>query len=153
MDAAAQAVWLGNVFYFGAIGLVLLGAFAVVAMGNLIRILLGLGLLEAGVNLFMVAVGYRPDAVAPILSGAAPAGTPMVDPIPQALILTAIVIGVGVLALSLALVIRVYRAYGTLDTRVLAQHLATGGEIPEGGGAVVAVSGPPVQAPERGAQA
>jgi len=44
-----------------------------------------------------------------------PETTPVVDPVPQALVLTAIVIGVGVLALALALAIQVYRHYGTLD--------------------------------------
>lgn len=114
---------LGVILHVGALGLVLLGILAVVAMRHLVRIVLGLTLLEAGVNLFLVATGYRPDAAAPILVGGTPPG-PMVDPVPQALILTAIVIGVGVLAVALALVIQVHRAYGTLDTRAVAERLA-----------------------------
>ena len=114
---------LGVVLYVGALGLVLLGMFAVVTMRHLVRIVLGLTLMEAGVNLFLVATGYRPDAAAPILVGGVSPG-PMVDPVPQALILTSIVIGVGVLAVALALVIQVHRAYGTLDTRAVAERLA-----------------------------
>lgn len=114
---------LGPVFHAGAIGLVLIGLAAMVLQRNLIRILLGLTLMEAGVNLFLVATGFRPGAVAPILTGQDPV-TAMVDPVPQALILTAIVIGVGVLALALGLVIRVQHVYGTLDTRELAQRIA-----------------------------
>lgn len=114
---------LGAVFHAGAIGLALIGLAAMVLQRDLIRILLGLTLLEAGVNLFLVATGYRPGAVAPILSGPGPAA-PMVDPVPQALILTAIVIGVGVLALALGLVIRVQHVYGTLDTGELARRIA-----------------------------
>lgn len=117
---------LGNLFYLGAIGLILLGIYCAISMGNLIRMLLGLTLLEAGVNLFLVAVGFRPDAAAPILLGKnLPA---MVDPIPQALILTAIVIGVGVLALALALVVRIYDTHGTLDNQALAHSLSDEGE-------------------------
>jgi multisubunit Na+/H+ antiporter MnhC subunit len=122
MPTALDTELLGFVFYAGAAGLILLGTFAVIGMRHLLRILLGVTLLEAGVNLFLVATGFRPQAAAPIITGANP-GT-MVDPIPQALILTAIVIGVGVLALGLALAIRVHRATGTLDTRALAQWLA-----------------------------
>ena len=114
---------LGTVFSVGALVLVLLGLMAVAAARNLIRVLLGLSLLEGGVHLFLVALGYRPNAVAPIWTPGSNAAS-MVDPIPQALILTAIVIGVSVLALGLALAIRVHEAWGTLDTRVLAERLA-----------------------------
>lgn len=122
MPTAMDTELLGYAFYAGAAGLILLGTFAVIGMRHLLRILLGMTLLEAGVNLFLVATGFRPEAAAPIITGANPGA--MVDPIPQALILTAIVIGVGVLALGLALAIRVHRATGTLDTRALAQWLA-----------------------------
>jgi multisubunit Na+/H+ antiporter MnhC subunit len=117
-----EAQLLGYILYAGAIGLILLGVFAMVAFRHLIRMLLGLALLEAGVNLFLVAVGYRPESAAPILTGGVPGS--MVDPIPQALVLTAIVIGVGVLAVGLALVLRVHRAYRTLDTSELARAIA-----------------------------
>lgn len=122
MDNMIDTSMLGTLFYLGAIGLILLGIFCAIAMHNLVRILLGLTLLEAGVNLFLVAVGFRPDAAAPIILGERlPA---MVDPVPQALILTAIVIGVGVLALALALTVRIYEREGTLDNFVLAQRLS-----------------------------
>jgi multisubunit Na+/H+ antiporter MnhC subunit len=120
---ASELEALGLAFYVGAIGLVLLGVYAVVAQRHLIRVLLGLGLLESGVNLFLVATGFRPEAAAPILLGGQPVG-PMVDPLPQALILTSIVIGVGVLALGLALAVKVRESVGTLDVRELAQRVA-----------------------------
>ncbi len=110
----------GAVLYAGAIGLFLIGFYAMVAERHLIRNILGLALVESGVNLLLVAVGFRDDAAAPILKAGQSAGA-MVDPLPQALVLTAIVIGFGVLALALALVVRVYQAYGTLDARKVAQ--------------------------------
>jgi len=120
--------------YVGAIGLILLGIYAMVMFRHLIRIIFGLMLLEAGINLFLITIGYRGEAVAPILvNGELPTAI-MVDPIPQALVLTAIVIGVGVQALALALVIKTYKAYGTLDTQILARKIAeeTGTKVIDG---------------------
>lgn len=107
-----------TILYTGAIGLVAIGAIGLVISGNLFRMLLALVLAEAGVNLLLILAGYRGDATAPIL-GFGPEGAAMVDPIPQALVLTAIVIGVGVQALAVAALARVYRVYGTLDVREL----------------------------------
>lgn len=111
---------VGALLYSGAIGLFLIGFYAMVAERHLIRNILGLALVESGVNLLLVAVGFRDGAAAPILKAGQAMGA-MVDPLPQALVLTAIVIGFGVLALALALVVRVYQAYGTLDAREVAQ--------------------------------
>jgi multisubunit Na+/H+ antiporter MnhC subunit len=102
----------------GGIGLVAIGAVGMAVSRHLLRLVLALALAEAGANLLLVLAGYRWDAVAPILTGAA-VTRPMVDPVPQALVLTAIVIGVGVQALAVALLIRVKEAYGTLDIREL----------------------------------
>ena len=61
----------------------------------------------------------------------------MVDPIPQVLVLTAIVVGVGVQALAVSVLVKVYRAYGTLDVRELKVRFefdiaaAQGAESPE----------------------
>lgn len=118
-----ETTWLYLIGYLGAAGLILLGMFALVVYRNAIRLVLGLMILEAGVNLFLITTGFRPNAAAPILTGAV-AGENMVDPIPQALVLTAIVIGVGVQALALALIVRAHRAYGTLDTQEWARRLA-----------------------------
>jgi multicomponent Na+:H+ antiporter subunit C len=119
-----ETAWIYIFLYCGAIGLILLGIFAMVMYRNLIRIIFGLMLLEAGVNLFLITVGFRPNAVAPILVDGQMPALAMVDPIPQALVLTAIVIGVGVQALALALIVKTYQAYGTLDTQKLARLLA-----------------------------
>lgn len=109
---------LVSLLVFGGIGLVAIGAVGMAVSRHLLRLVLALAIAEAGANLLLVLAGYRWDAVAPILSGAGVA-QPMVDPVPQALVLTAIVIGVGVQALAVALLIRVKEAYGTLDIREL----------------------------------
>jgi multicomponent Na+:H+ antiporter subunit C len=109
---------LVSLLLFGGIGLVAIGAVGMAVSQHLLRLVLALAIAEAGANLLLVLAGYRWDAVAPILTGAA-VTRPMVDPVPQALVLTAIVIGVGVQALAVALLVRVKQAYGTLDIREL----------------------------------
>ena len=90
--------------------LVLIGLYAVVFKRNLIKIVIGITLIESGVNLFLITLGYREGGVAPIYTNA-PAdvikNTPssMVLPVPQALTLTSIVIGVAVFALMLSLIV------------------------------------------------
>src|SRR4030042_1531686 len=85
---------------------------------NLIKIVIGITIIESGVNLFLITLGYREGGVAPIYTSL-PSGTlypeQMVLPVPQAFTLTSIVIGVAVLALMLSLVMHIYRKYGTLD--------------------------------------
>ena len=64
-------------------------------------------------NLFLVVLGWRRGGAAPILS--AEGAQTFVDPLPQALVLTSIVIGLGVIALMVALCVRLYERYGTFD--------------------------------------
>ncbi len=122
-----NVTWIPIFAYLGAIGLFILGIAAMVFYTNLIRIILGLLLVQAGVNLFFITVGFRPHSAAPIFVDSAISQlntVGMVDPIPQALVLTAIVIGVGVQALALALVIKVYKSFGTLEVPVLTAKIA-----------------------------
>jgi multisubunit Na+/H+ antiporter MnhC subunit len=107
---------VGPVFFVGAVGLSAIGIGGLVLSNHLFRMVLALAIAEAGANLMLILAGYRWDAVAPILDGTV-ADRPMVDPVPQAMVLTAIVIGVGVQALALTLVVRVRQRYGTLDMR------------------------------------
>jgi multicomponent Na+:H+ antiporter subunit C len=104
-------------YYVGAGGLILIGLYMVLAKTNLIKVILGLSFLDTGIHVLLVAIGYVRGRTAPVLSKTMSEGAPVVDPVPQALVLTAIVIGVGVIALALALAIRVYAHYGTLDVR------------------------------------
>jgi len=104
-----------NIPYFAVVGLVLVGLIAVVFKRNLIKIVIGITLIESGVNLFLITLGYREHSVAPIFTSAS--SKIMSLPVPQALTLTSIVIGVAVLALMISFVIHIYRLYGTLDAR------------------------------------
>ncbi len=103
--------------YGSAIGLILIGLYAVLMKKHLTKIVIGLSIMDAGIHLLFIAIGYISKGTAPIFSPAGERlvneGTKMVDPVPQALVLTAIVIGFAVTAVALSLVIRLYRHHHT----------------------------------------
>jgi len=100
--------------YILSILLFCIGLYCVLRKRNIIKIIIGLGIIEYAVNLFFVLIGYRTQGRAPILAKNEYI-TNMVDPIPQALVLTAIVIGLAVTALIVAIAMRIYEKYGTFD--------------------------------------
>ncbi|KPK40786.1 MAG: cation:proton antiporter [Omnitrophica WOR_2 bacterium SM23_29] len=90
------------------------GLYCVLRKRNIIKIIIGVIILEYAVNLFFILTGYRMEGRAPIFSSEAEILN-MVDPLPQALVLTAIVIGLATTALLVAIAIRIYEKYGTFD--------------------------------------
>ncbi len=106
---------LGNLPYITVVIVAGIGIYAMMWKRNLIKVVIGVSLLESAVNLFLVSLGYRAGGVAPIYTNAP--STKMVLPTPQALTLTSIVIGVAVDALLLSFCVVIYRHYGTLDPR------------------------------------
>jgi len=94
--------------------LFLIGMYAVLVKKNLIKIIIGLGIIDYSLNLFLVLIGYKKQSIFPILSKNEQI-QPMVDPLPQALVLTAIVIGLAVTMLMVAIAIRLYEKYKTFD--------------------------------------
>lgn len=93
--------------------LVIIGLATMLFDKNLVKIIMGIGLLEGAVNLFLVMLGYRQDGVAPIFTNAP--SDYMVLPTVQAMTLTAIVIGFATMALLLTFAIIIYRKYKTLN--------------------------------------
>lgn len=91
-----------------------IGLYAVVRKRNIIKIILGLAIIEYAVNLFFILIGYRMRGRAPILSKDQEILN-MVDPLSQAMVLTTIVIGLVVTVLAVSLAIRIYEKYGTFD--------------------------------------
>jgi len=109
-----------NIPYLAVVALILIGLYAVIFKRNLIKIVIGITLIESGVNLFLITLAYRQDSTAPIYHGT---GSRLMSlPVPHALTLTSIVIGVAVLALMLSLIIHIYRHYGTLDARKIGEE-------------------------------
>jgi len=91
-----------------------IGIYCILVKRNLIKIIIGIGIAEYAVNLFFILVGYRVQGRAPILAKDQIVQN-MVDPLPQALILTAIVIGLAVTVSIVAIAVRLYEKYGTFD--------------------------------------
>lgn len=112
---------LARLPYVASVALVAVGLFVLIDDENLVKKVLGLNVFQTGVFLFFVAAGYRTGGNAPLLS---PDGGPYVNPVPQVLMLTAIVVGVSVTAVALALVVRIYDEYGTLREDVIREELA-----------------------------
>jgi len=100
--------------YFLSFILLLIGLYCIVVKKNLLKIIVGLVIVEYAVNLFLVVIGYRSGGHAPIINLSAPEWL-YVDPLPQALVLTSIVIGLAVLTMVVAIAIRIYERYGTFD--------------------------------------
>lgn len=96
--------------------LCLIALYAMATSRNVIHMIVCLCVMQSSTYLIILAVGYRTGATAPIfLKAEAPPGTPAVDPVGHALVLTDIVVGATVLALLLALAVQVYKRRGTLD--------------------------------------
>ena len=111
--------YLDYAVYGTAILVMLIGLYGAMVKKSLLKIVIGLSVIDSGLNLLIVAIGYYKGGTAPIFSSGFlenfKSVDKMVDPVPQALVLTAIVIGFGVTAVALALVIRLYRHHGTLN--------------------------------------
>ena len=109
--------------YVVSIILIILGLFCVCTNKNFIKVVLGLGIIDYGINLLIVSVGYNAGGTAPIYTEAdlvnGVASTYFVDPVPQALTLTSIVIGACVQALALAFVIMIYKKHKSIDADVV----------------------------------
>ena len=104
--------------------LVLIGFWGMLTHRNILRIIIGFSLIDTGLHLVMVATGYVTGGTAPIVDGAlaiSDAATRAVDPVPAALVVTAIVIGFSVTAVMLAFAIRLYEAKKTLSVDALTE--------------------------------
>ena len=100
--------------YFAAVLLIVLGLYTIIFKKYLIKIVLGMGLVDYGINLFIVSIGFNEGGTAPIFTiSELVSGAYFVDPVPQALTLTSIVIGACVEAMALSLIIKIYQRYNT----------------------------------------
>ena len=96
------------------IALMMIGLYAVMAKNNLVKKIIGLNILQTAVFLFYISIGRVSGGTAPVVW---PGKDDVLyeNPLPHVLMLTAIVVGVSVTAVALALVVRIKRAYGTVD--------------------------------------
>ena len=98
--------------------LVLIGIWGLLTQKNLIKIVIGFALFNTGIHIIMVSIGYVRGRTAPIIDQSVninDVANSVVDPVPQALVLTAIVIGLGVTALMLTYVLKMYQKRKSLE--------------------------------------
>jgi len=102
------------ILFLLAIFLFLVGLYGVATKRNLIKIVIGLSIMEYATFLLLALIGYRDAGRPPIVVQGTPEGS-FVDALPQALVLTAIVIGLATTALLLSIALRIHHKYGTFD--------------------------------------
>jgi len=102
------------IIYLLCLALFAIWLYGVLRKRNLIKVIIGLIILEYATHLMFILVGYKINGRSPILAPDQDILS-MVDPLPQALVLTAIVIGLAVTALVISIAMRLYDRYGTFD--------------------------------------
>lgn len=107
--------------YWAYIVLMMMGLYGMIAKKNLVKKVIGMSIFQTAIILFYVSQGFKRGATIPILEhghhGAEVAAKAIdyINPLPHVLMLTAIVVGVGTLGVALALAIRIYHEYNTLE--------------------------------------
>lgn len=106
--------------------IILIGIYGILTKRNIIKMTMSLYVMNSGIILFFVSLGYKVSAQAAIFENSSlpieQGKILMVDPLPQAVMLTTIVIGLGITALALALSIKIYEKYKTLNTAKLLER-------------------------------
>ena len=108
---------LGHFNYWIVVVLMMIGFYALIARGNLIKKIVGLNIFQASVFLLFITFGKVTGGSAPIIAEGVEIYS---NPLPHVLILTAIVVGVATTALGLALVVRINERYGTIEETEIA---------------------------------
>lgn len=106
-----------NVTYAGFVvagWLFLVGLYGIITSRHLVHLCLSMTVVQASTYVLLAVIGYRPGLPAPIFVNM-PAGSPAVDPVIQALMLTDIVVEATVIALLLAITVRIHRKTSTAD--------------------------------------
>lgn len=132
--------------YWAYIVLMMVGLYALIAKNNLVKKIVGMSIFQTAVILFYVSIGVKRGATIPILvhgdathgvasgvvhlqpghASALVNAADYINPLPHVLMLTAIVVGVATLGVALALAIKVYKTYGTLEEDEINQQLRNG---------------------------
>ena len=113
-------VWLGHFNYWIVIFLMMAGFYTVIARGNLIKKIVGLNIFQTSVFLLYITMGKVEGATAPIFE-AGVTDQLYSNPLPQVLILTAIVVGISTTALGLGIVVRIKEEYGSIEEHEIHQ--------------------------------
>jgi multicomponent Na+:H+ antiporter subunit C len=110
--------------------LMMIGLYAMIAKNNLIKKLVGMNIFQTAIILFYVSIGYKKNATIPIIENAHGAhgsvihSADYINPLPHVLMLTAIVVSVATFGVAMALAVRIYQRYQTLEEDELRMRLS-----------------------------
>ncbi len=116
--------------YWAFIVLMMLGLYGMIVKNNLVKKIIGMNIFQTAIILFYVSIGAKMNATIPIIEHAHHGeavtikAADYINPLPHVLMLTAIVVSVATLGVALALAIRVYRQYGTLEENEIQSQLS-----------------------------
>lgn len=113
-----------NYPYWVAIALLMLGLYTMVAHRNLTKKLIGMSIFQTAIILFFLVMSIKRDGTLPIVVAGRIEAAAFMNPLPHALMLTAIVVMVATSGVALAILIRLHARYGTLEEDVLAERIA-----------------------------
>ena len=116
-----------NYPYWAAIGLLMVGLYVMISHRNLLKKLVGMTIFQTAVILFFLVMSIKRDATLPIVPPGAIDPRAYMNPLPHALMLTAIVVMVATSGVAFAIAIRLYRAYGSLEEDVIAERATAEG--------------------------
>ena len=114
---------LDRYFYLLVLTLLAIGLYGVLARDNLVKKVIGLTIFSTAIYLFFIEGSVQTGGTLPIIDGRGSDPSLYVDPLPHLLSLTAIVVGVGVTGVALALIVRLYRRFGSLSEMEIARQL------------------------------
>ena len=114
--------------------LLCVGLYMMIANPHLVKKIIGLNLFQTAIFLLFIASAYVEGGAIPIVPSGGPEGGTFVSPLPHVIVLTAIVVGVSLTAVGLALCIRIYDEYGTLRTDTLRDLMRDEGSLPSAAG-------------------
>lgn len=113
MDVTARI--MHNYPYFISVVLFCIGIYTVLSRSNLMKKIIGINIMSNAIFLLFIAAANIRGGVAPIHGRELPAGVVFVNPLPAALVLTGIVVGLSVTAFALSIVVKLYTYYGTIE--------------------------------------
>ncbi|MCG8378714.1 MAG: cation:proton antiporter subunit C [Proteobacteria bacterium] len=111
---------LGLFNYWAVIFLMMSGLYIIIAHDNLVKKLIGINIFQTSIFILFISLGKVSGGTAPVLTESAQLYS---SPLPHVLILTAIVVGISTTALGLAIIIRIYKAFGTIEDNEIQQEL------------------------------
>jgi multicomponent Na+:H+ antiporter subunit C len=113
-----------NYPYLVAIGLLMMGLYTMIAQRNLVKKLIGMTVFQTAIILFFLLLSVKRDGTLPIVEVDRPDAAAYMNPLPHVLMLTAIVVAVATNGMALAIVVRLYARYGSVEEDVVAAAIA-----------------------------